>query len=125
MIAGSVNEYRVPTVDLEVQGPTGNRERFEFIVDTGYDGLLSLHSAIAAELKLQKFATGRAVLADGSESDFETYQGFVVWDGELRPLVIDVVDSVPLLGMGLLEGHELRLQAIADGALQITPLDHA
>lgn len=125
MIRGSVNAYRVATVDLEVQGPAGDRNRIEFVVDTGYDGLLSLHSAFAAELKLQKFATGRGVLADGTETSYDTCEGFVVWNGELRPVIIDVLDSVALLGMGLLEGHELRLEAVLDGSVHITPLDVA
>lgn len=110
-------------VELVVLGHTGQSERLEFVVDTGFDGSLLMHSAIAAELELQRVATGQGVLADGSTITYDVCEAFVQWNGEMRPVLVDVVEGMALLGMGLLQGHELRLEAIPDGAVQISPLD--
>lgn len=68
MIQGSANEFREATVELLVQGNAGRSERLEFIVDTGFNGSLLMHSSVAAALELQPVAKGEAVLADGSTS---------------------------------------------------------
>jgi clan AA aspartic protease len=122
LIAGGVTEYRQAIVELTVSGPTGASECLDFIVDTGFDGHMTLHSAIAAALELPRVSQARAFLADGSETLFDTCEAFVLWNGVQRSILVDVSDSVALLGMGLLEGHELRLQAKPLGVVQITPL---
>lgn len=122
MIAGSVTEFRQAIIELSVSGPTGQSERLEFIVDTGFDGQLMLHSAIAAALELPKISQARAFLADGSETVFDICEAFVLWNGVRRSVLVDVSDSFALLGMGLLDDHELRILAVPDGAVQITPL---
>lgn len=124
MIEGSVTEFRQAIVELTVSGPTGESERLEFIVDTGFDGEMTLHSAIVAALELQKVSEARAFLADGSQTLFDTCEAFVSWNGETRPVLVDVADNVALLGMGLLYGNYLRLDAVPDGKVQISPLPH-
>lgn len=123
MIQGSVNGYREATVELVVHGNAGRSERLEFIVDTGFDGSLLLHASLAAALELQPVATGQAMLADGSTTVFDVCEAFVQWNGEMRPVAVSVAEGLSLLGMGLLGGHELRLEAIPDGIVQIRPLD--
>lgn len=71
MIEGIVNEYREATVDLTLHGPTGHAERLEFVIDTGFDGGLILHSSVAAALGLPYLGGERAMLADGSETLFD------------------------------------------------------
>ncbi len=57
-------------------------------------------------------------LGDGSEVVFEIYKASVIWDGQEQ--IIDVADSDadPLVGMGLLYGIKLQIEAIEGGALQ-------
>ena len=122
MIAGSVNEYRQAIVELTILGPSGRKERLEFIVDTGFGGGLTLHSSIAAELQLNSVGVGRAILADGHETVFDLCEAFVVWGDEVRLVTVGLADTVALMGMALLEGNVLRLEAVADGDVRITPL---
>jgi predicted aspartyl protease len=122
VIAGYVDEYRQAIVELTIVGPFGRKEHLEFIVDTGFGGGLTLHSSIAAELQLKAVGVGRAILADGHETVFDLCEAFVVWGNELRPVLVGLADTVALMGMALLEGNVLRLEAVAGGDVRITPL---
>jgi predicted aspartyl protease len=66
MIEGIVNQYREPTVELTVRGPAGHEERLEFVIDTGFDGAVMLHSSVAAALHLPHVGLEHVMLADGS-----------------------------------------------------------
>jgi predicted aspartyl protease len=62
------------------------------------------------------------VLGDGSLCIFNVYEAFIIWDGQVRTIEINESNTDPLVGMGLLEGYELKIQAIADGLVTITAL---
>lgn len=59
------------------------------------------------------------MLADGNVEHFDIYIATIVWDGKLRPVLVQAVDNVPLLGMSLLVGHDVRFRAVVGGAVQI------
>ena len=58
---------------------------------------------------------GRAQLADGTDSIIDIYDGTVIWDGQPRLIAVDEADTVPLVGMALLEGFELIVQVRSSG----------
>ena len=58
---------------------------------------------------------GHAILADGSESTFNIYEGIVLWDGQSVTIRIDELDADSLVGMSLMYGYELVLPVL-DGA---------
>ena len=62
------------------------------------------------------------VLGDGSMCTFNVYEALVVWDGQVRSVEINESEADPLVGMGLLEGYELKIQAVAGGLVAITAL---
>jgi hypothetical protein len=61
-------------------------------------------------------------MADGSESIFDIYDATVIWDGQPRHIAVDEADTVPLVGMALMEGFELSIQVRASGTVTIRPL---
>jgi predicted aspartyl protease len=65
---------------------------------------------------------GRALLADGSESVFDIYEATVDWDGEARRIPVDEAETVPLVGMSLLEGYEFTVQVQHGGNVTIRRL---
>ena len=75
-----------------------------------------------AALGLPWRSRGRALLADGNESIFEIYDGTVIGDGTPRRVLIHVADTTLLLGMGLLEGYELRIEVRPGGRVVIDSL---
>ena len=86
---------------------------------------LSLPSSHVASLGLVWRRRGRALLADGSESVFDIYEATVNWDGEARRVPVDEAEAIPLVGMSLLEGYELTVQAQPGGNVTVRALSQA
>lgn len=119
MIVGSVNVRREAIVRLVVVGPQGNEREIEAVLDTGYTGWLTLPQDLVAELDLPFRGRGSAFLADGSESFFDIHEAVVAWAGQRRAAAIHVVNTDPLLGMGLLHGNELTMQVVPGGTVTL------
>jgi clan AA aspartic protease len=102
--------------------PFKARLAIDAIVDTGYDGSLTLTPALIVQLGLIWLHHGCATLADGTTCAFGIYRGDVIWDGQVRPILVDEADTMPLLGMAMLEGYELMMQVRPQGRVTITPL---
>jgi clan AA aspartic protease len=122
MISGVVTGDRQAVIHLTVRGPTGQDQEIEAIIDTGFDGCLSLPSAVIVSLDLSWRERGRALLADGSESVFDIYEGTVLWDGQARRIPVHEAETIPLVGMSLLQGYELTVQIQPDGKVTIKAL---
>lgn len=59
------------------------------------------------------------MLADGTPTVFDTYCVTVVWDGEPQVIFVDEMESEPLVGMRLLHGFRLVMDAVDGGAVRI------
>ena len=119
MIEGSVNRLWEPIVRLVVRGPDGPEEEIEAVVDTGFNGWLSLAPSLIAVLELPYRGQGNATLADGSECSFDIHEAMVVWDGIPRRVSADAADTEPLVGMRLLEGFHLSVEGVVGGNVVI------
>ena len=115
MITGVVTPFYQATIRLTGRGPTGQAPEVDAVIGTGFDGALTLPSADIIALGLPWRRRGRALLADGTESVFDIYEATVMWDGILRRVAVDVADIDPLIGMRLLDGYELTIQAVVGG----------
>ena len=62
MITGVVTDDRQPVIHLLVRGPAGQEQEIEAIIDTGFDGWLSLPSSLITRLGLVWHRRGRALL---------------------------------------------------------------
>jgi clan AA aspartic protease len=96
-------------IRLKVKGPRGRQREVEAVIDTGYTASLTLPPALITALGLRWRSVDRGMLADGSTCLFDGYEASVVWDGKVRPILVDEADTDPLVGMRLLRGHELDL----------------
>jgi len=121
MIEGVVNAVREAIVELTVMGTAGRSKRVAFVVDTGFDGGITLPSSIAGELELPTKGSGVVTLGDGSQTDYDFTEAFVSWNGRPRRVMVDIAETFPLLGMRLMEGHELRVDVVRSGRVTITP----
>ena len=87
MIQGVVNAAYEPMIALAVQGQSGQSRDIEAVVDTGFNGFLTLPTTLVSELGLPFVSIGRATLADGSEIAYDVYGATVLWDGQaLSPI---------------------------------------
>jgi clan AA aspartic protease len=122
MISGRVNAYSEAVVRLSVRSPQGHTQAIEAVIDTGFNGYLTLPPALITALGLPFRRNGRALLGDGSAVTFDIHEAVILWDGRLRRVSVDAAETDPLLGMGMLHGHELCVQVIEDGEALIRPL---
>ncbi len=79
-------------------------------IDTGFNGDLVLPQQQIDDLTLPSSGTVKAILADGSEIALQRYTCLIDWFGEERELEVIANDGeYPLLGVGLLMGHDLHV----------------
>ena len=114
MIEGVVNADYEAVVTLPLRGSAGQEQEIEAVVDTGFNGYLTLPSAFVAELGLTLLGNVQAELANGSWDDFDVYGVSVLWDGQPRYVPADEADATPLVGMALLDSHTLYVE-VEDG----------
>ena len=119
MMTGRVNRKRQPRLRIRVRGLDRRSRLISAIVDTGYDGFLTLPLKTIGHLKLGRFGYGWATLADDSRHQFDAYRAEVEWNGRWRRVTIAGCGSVPCIGMRLLDGFELQLQGRIGGQLTI------
>lgn len=122
MIIGRVNADKEPIICIDVCSSGGQVYKQNAIVDTGFNGWLSLPLDLIAALELTWKRRGRATLADGSECIFDVYEAVVIWDGQPLTIPVDEADSDPLLGMSLMEGYQLTVEAISGGSVRLRRL---
>jgi clan AA aspartic protease len=122
MIVGVVNIRREATVRFSVRDKQGQDHEIEAVIDTGYDGYLTLPPALIAALGLTHIGSGRTLLANGTEDQFDIYEAVVDWDGALLRLEVDSADTDPLIGMALLYGYDLHIPVIDGGTVVIQKL---
>jgi clan AA aspartic protease len=122
MITGHVNTALEATIELTVRGTTVRRKNVKAMVDTGFNGSLTLPPALIAKLGLVWRSYGSATLANGSIDDFDVYTATVIWDGAPRKILVEAANTEPLVGMRLLAGYDLRIQTVAGGSVTIEAL---
>lgn len=119
MITGTVHNGLEARIRLSVRGASGHETEIEAVIDTGYDGFLTLPPEIIESLGCPALGVGEATLADGRTEEFRIYEATVLWDGLPRILEVDESPAMTLLGMGLLQGYELQMQVVPGGSVTI------
>ena len=121
-VSANGGEPRLPIAVLGVaEGSPGGIE-IEAVVDTGFDGELQLPPELVGRLGHPYEGRTRGVLADGSEDWFRYHTGRVVWHGVEREVVVISSEGDPLVGMALLGGSRLTVDALPNGAVRVEEL---
>ena len=119
MISGSVNARHEAVVRLRLRGPSGIEAETDAVVDTGFTAALTLPAQVIASLGLIRKSRGQAILADGSIKFFDIFASEVEWGAARRAVLISAVGEEALMGMRMLAGHELRIEVVPGGAVEI------
>ncbi len=122
MITGTVNTDFEAIITLSLYSSNGTTYTQDAIIDTGFNGWLSLPLDLITKLNLRWKRRGRAILGDGSECIFNVYEAVIIWNGSYLKIPIDKADSEPLVGMSLMEGYQLTMQVFAGGNVTIEPV---
>ena len=103
----------------------GRPQSAEVVLDTGFTGYLTLPSESISQLGLPSVGQRTFELANGEFFDFQVYLGSVSWQGRPSDVLVLQSDSVPLLGMALLWGSRVTMDALDDGEVVIEDLSTA
>ena len=122
MIQGVVTEQRTAVIPLTLQGTMGQEDTVPTILDTGFNGFLTLPLPQIAKLGFPYQGSMRAVLGNGREAELDVFAGTVIWDGQVQAVMVLAADGSPLVGMGLLEGSRVMLDVTDNGPVAIDRL---
>ena len=122
MMQGRVNQSCEATLAIAVRN-NETTQIVDAVIDTGFSGFLTLPSDMIVTPGFSWEVRDVATLGDGTFCTFEVYIGLVIWDGQYREIYINESETVPLIGMQLLRGYDLRIQAIEGGLVTIEALE--
>src|SRR5262249_34832780 len=122
MMTGTVNADLEPLLQLPVRDAGGQPHDVEAVIDTGFNGFLTLPPGLVAALGLTWLCRQEGELADGSIVAFDVYVATVVWHGQPRNVEVEAADAQPLLGTTLMQGSELQLWVVSGGFPVFTKL---
>ena len=122
MISGTVRADQQAVVTIEIIDGDGAPRALEVILDTGFTGYLTLPSESIEQPDLPFVGQRTFELANGELFRFEAYLAAVAWHGSPRDALVLKSDSTPLLGMTLLWGSRVTLDASTNGEVTIEEL---
>ena len=122
MINGKVTTTLEATIDIEVSGPSPPPQQTEAVIDTGFNGYLTLPSHLVSLLNLPLAGSRYATLGDGSVVSLDAYYATISWHGQNRKVLVLEGDGAALVGMSLLRGSRFSMDVVADGDVAIEEL---
>jgi clan AA aspartic protease len=122
MMNGIVDQNCEATIRLVVSNESKQRQVIDAVIDTGFTGFLTLPLTVINSLNLLLYSREEGTLGDGSTCIFDVYSGLVIWDGEYRYIDVNAAETDPLVGMSLLYGYRMQLDAIEGGTVTIQAL---
>ena len=122
MMTGTVNADLEALLRLCVRDVHGHPHDVEAVIDTGFNGFLTLPPGLIAALGLPWLCRQQGQLADGSVHAFDVYVAKAAWDGQLRDVEVEAADAQPLIGMAMMRGSELRVRVMPGSSVTIARL---
>jgi len=123
MITGQVTARREAVIRLPLTTAPGATTDVGMVMDTGFTEYLTLPPALIASLALPVLNATAMTLADGSviavDVYVDVYEATVMWDGVARTVKVHGADGDPLLGMAMLYGCRIIIDAVDGGQVTI------
>ena len=116
MIPGVVNRNLEATLRLVVRGAGGQAQAMAAVIDTGFNGFLTVSPALVRQRGLPHMGQkSRALLANGQEEILDLYEVTLLWDGQWRTVETDAADTDALVGLLLLSRDSISVEAVEGG----------
>ena len=122
MITGVITPDREAVFHLVVRGPQGQEQRMEAVIDTGFNGFLTLPPTLVAALHLPYHSGALATLGDGSTVALRKYEATLLWEGQERDILVLEAGGGSLAGMSLHYGSRVTLEIVDGGPVTIEAL---
>lgn len=120
MILGTVNSEHEILFAVPILDSHGNENDVEAVLDTGFNGALTLPPATIVRLGLPYRSWTLAQLADGTVGRLNVYAATLIWDRAVRQITVEALDASPLLGMALLVNFELQVRVVAGSLARLS-----
>ncbi len=125
---GFVNDDIEATLVINVLDEDDDIIPVTFLIDTGATGEMTLPQGMIDRLNLSLAEDADNIgvtLADGSSSAGRLYLARIYWHSILREVEVVNIGTEPLIGMRLLYGSNLNVDAVPGGLVTITELPPA
>ena len=119
MISGTVTADHEIVIQLEVLATDQSAVSIQAVVDTGFNGFLTLPIDVLRAVGASAAGTRRAELGDGNLVELDVYVARVNWHDEHQDVLALQAEATPLVGMSLLWGSRVRFDAQDGGAVTI------
>jgi clan AA aspartic protease len=121
MMRGRVTALGEATLRLTVIGPEQRQQVVDAVLDTGFNGSITLPSEAVRHLQLPFVGHRRAIVGDGRRVVLDLYLATVLWHEQEREVLVLQADGGPCVGMALLRGSRVVLHVVDDGDVLIEP----
>jgi len=118
MIEGTVTDDREMRIPLEILDKNDTELSIEAIVDTGFNGFLTLPADLLAASGGVAVGTRRAELGNGEIVEMAVYIVRVKWHDQVRDAIALKAESI-LIGMSMLWGSRVTFDAQDAGLVTI------
>ena len=98
-------------VTIEVAGSNEVFRSADAVVDTGFTSWLTLPGPVIEQMGLDLYGRRR----DRDPGPLDPYFAFIQWHGQVRPVMVHQAGGRPLMGMALLSGSSLLVEACEGG----------
>ena len=119
MIQGIITADREASVEVRLLSGNGAPTALQTVIDTGFNGYLTLPSQTITALGLELQNETTITLGDGSERSLSQFLVDLEWDGEKRTVLALAAEIAPVIGMALLYGYDVHLHVLDGGAVFI------
>ena len=123
MTRGEVSSNREPRIDILVANINGEFQSVNTVLDTGFTGWLTLPPETIRRLGLIHQGQRTVIFANDLRDELDIYQTSVQWQGRPRRVIVFEAQGQPLLGMSLLWGSRVILEAVDAGNIVIEELN--
>ncbi len=122
MIRGRVDFTLEAVVVVPVRDGNGQFRPVEFIIDTGFDGYLSLPGERIQQLEAEPGGEISVTFGNGQTEEWNSWQCHILWHNRPREVAVFESRGDALIGMALLEHSAVSIQVRTDGAVVIEEL---
>ena len=118
-----VNGGLFPTVAIEVHRTRAGAYAIEALLDSGFNGPVSLPADEVEKLGLPLMTEHAVTLADGSDVNVKVHVGHVRFANEWHRSAVLATGDVPTVGMRLMKGLKVCFEADEDGDIEVEALN--
>jgi len=119
MIIGRVNPHLEAIIPVMVRNSTGHLLTLDAVIDTGFSGYLTLPLAVITALQLPFLSSRVFSMGNNAQANFDVYKATLRWNEEERDVKVLASEVHPLVGMSLLKGFRITIDAIDGGEVRI------